>query len=426
MGQGVAVLTSARELRRNGDVNHDFRQDSDFHYLTGFDEPEAVAVISPPHPRHRFVLFVRPRDPAMEAWNGPRAGIEGARRRYGADMAYPIARLEEVLPDYLAASDQLFYKMGRDAAFDERMIAMLNRLRAQGRAGLSAPSTLKDPAEILSEMRLFKGPEELANLRKAIALTDQGHRAAMAAACPGRFEFEVQAEMEQVFRAGGSPRLGYPSIVGSGANATILHYTQNDRRMKAGDLLLIDAGTEFGYYTADVTRTFPVSGRFSPEQRAVYEVVLEAQEESIRKVRPGVSFQAVHDAAVEVLVEGCRKLGLLKGATKKLIRTNAFRLFYMHRTSHWLGMDVHDVGKYREGERWRKLEPGMVLTVEPGLYVAEGCRKAPAKYRGIGVRIEDDVLVTKHGHEVLSGMIPQATGEVESMVGRDRAGAGRR
>lgn len=420
MGKGaVAVLVGSQESRRNGDVNHDFRQDSDFHYLTGFDEPDAVAVIAPQH-KHPFILFVRPRDPAMETWNGPRAGVDGARRRFGADEAFPISRLDEMLPNYLAGTERLLYKMGRDGAFDNRMIALLNKMRAQARSGISAPSALEDPTGILAEMRLFKGPEELASLRKAIQLTAEGHQAAMAATRPGRHEFEVQAEMERVFRAGGSPRLGYQSIVGSGANATILHYILNDRKMKAGDLLLIDAGTEFGYYTADVTRTFPVSGRFTPEQRAVYQVVLDSQEAAIRKVRPGVSFQAVHDAAVEVLTEGCRKLGLLKGRTQSLIKSGAFRVYYMHRTSHWLGMDVHDAGRYKEGEHWRRLEPGMVLTVEPGLYIAPDCRKAPARYRGIGVRIEDDILVTKDGRENLSGMIPKSADEMEAAVGRGR------
>jgi Xaa-Pro aminopeptidase len=418
MGQGVAVLVGAPHVNRNGDVHYDYRQGSDFYYLTGFEEPEAVAIIAPDHPKHRFVLFVRPRDPAMEIWNGPRAGVEGARRRFGADAAYPAARLDEILPQYLSGPERLFYKVGRDKAFDDRIIGMLNTLRAQARAGLSAPSTLADPAEILAEMRLFKGPEEIGLLRKAIALTDQGHRAAMAVTRPGMMEFQVQAEMEGVFRAGGSPRLGYGSIVGSGANATVLHYTQNTRRMKAGELLLIDAGTECGYYTADVTRTFPVDGRFSPAQRAVYEVVLDAQKEAIRKVRPGVSFQAVHDAAVEVLTEGCRKLGLLKGPARRLIKTGAFRAYYMHRTSHWLGMDVHDAGKYREGKGWRKLKPGMVLTVEPGLYIAPDCRKAPTKYRGIGVRIEDDILVTKQGHENLTEALPRDPEAVEALVGR--------
>ncbi len=418
MGHGVAVLVGAPHVTRNGDVPYEYRQGSDFYYLTGFEEPEAVAVIAPDHPKHRFVLFVRPRDRAMEVWNGPRAGVEGARRHFGADAAYPIGRLDEILPQYLSGQERLLYKVGRDKAFDDRIIGMLNTLRAQARAGIGAPSTLADPSEILAEMRLFKGPEEIGLLRKAIALTDRGHRAAMAATRPGLMEFQVQAEMEGVFRAGGSPRLGYGSIVGSGANATVLHYTRNDRKMRAGDLLLIDAGTEFGYYTADVTRTFPVGGRFTPAQRAVYEVVLDAQKEAIRKVRPGVSFQAVHDAAVEVLTEGCRKLGLLKGPAGKLIKTGAFRAYYMHRTSHWLGMDVHDAGKYREGEGWRKLQPGMVLTVEPGLYIAPGCRKAPPKYRGIGVRIEDDILVTRHGHENLTEALPREPEAVEALVGR--------
>lgn len=414
----VAVLAAAPLVRRNGDVDYDYRQDSDFHYLTGFEEPGAVLLISPRHPKHRFVLFVRPRDPAQEVWVGPRAGIAGARRRFGADAAFPIDQLEQALPQYLSGSERLFHRVGRDAVFDEKIIGVLNRMRAQQRSGTMAPSALLDPATILGEMRLHKGPEELAHLRKAIAVTAEGHLAAMALTRPGRREFEVQADLEHAFRSGGSPRVGYGSIVGGGANGTILHYTRNADRLKAGDLLLIDAGAEIGYYTADVTRTFPVSGRFSPEQRALYDIVLEAQEEGIRRVRPGASFQAAHDAAVEVLTEGCRRLGLLKGSLKRLIKTGAYRTYYMHRTSHWLGMDVHDAGRYRDGKKWRRLAPGMVLTVEPGLYVSPDCRRAPAKYRGIGIRIEDDVLVTKGGCEVLSRDIPKAPEAVEALMGR--------
>ena len=418
MGKGVAVLQGALEIRRNGDVTFDFRQDSDLYYLTGFEEPDTVAVFAPHHPEHRFILFVRPRDPAKEVWDGRRAGVEGARKRYGADMAYTIDQLDEVLPRYLTGNDRLFYTMGRNAPFDERMIALLNRMRGQVRAGMAAPSTLEDPAVILAEMRLFKGPEELDHLRKAVALTDEGHRAAMAATKPGRFEYQIQAEMEGVFRAGGSPRVGYGSIVGSGENATILHYRENSRRMRDGDLLLIDAGTEFGYYTADITRTFPVNGRFTDAQREVYEIVLEAQKEGIKRVRPGATFQAAHDAAVEVLTEVCRKLGLLKGRTAALIKSEAYKRFYMHRTGHWLGMDVHDAGRYKDGKAWRKLAPGMVLTVEPGLYIAPDLKSAPARYRGIGIRIEDDILVTKRGNENLSGAIPREADEVEAAVGR--------
>ncbi len=413
----VAVLVGAREILRNGDVSHAFRQDSDFHYLTGFDEPDAVAVIAPGLPAP-YVLFVRPRDRAMETWHGPRAGVEGARRRHGAAASYPIGRLDEILPGLLASADRLFYRVGRDAAFDEKLIGMMNRLRTQGRAGIKAPSTLEDPTPLLAEMRLFKGPGELDLLRKAVALTREGHLAAMAATRAGRVEYEIQAELEGVFRAGGSPRVGYETIVGSGANATILHWIRNDRRMKDGDLVLIDAGTEFGYYTADITRTFPVGGRFSKEQRAVYDVVLAAQEAGIRKARPGVTFQAVHDASTEVLIEGCLRLGLLKGTVKQNLKSGAYREFYMHKTSHWLGMDVHDAGSYKDGEKWRKLQPGMVLTVEPGLYISPDCRRGAARWRGIGVRIEDDILVTKGGRENLSEAIPKSADEMETLSGR--------
>jgi Xaa-Pro aminopeptidase len=454
LGDAIAVVPGAQEVRRNGDVNYEFRQSSDFFFLTGFDEPDAVAVINPAHAKERYVLFVRPRDREMETWNGRRAGVEGAVATYGADAAYPIEALDEKLREYLIGRSTLFYRLG-NAAFDGRITRLVVELRAARARGLQAPVALEDPGPILHEMRLRRSPAELARHRRACAISRDAHIEAMRYARPGLHEYQVQAALEFVFRASGSPRNGYPSIVASGPNACILHYTENTRRMEDGDLLLIDAGCEYGYHSADITRTFPVNGRFTPPQRAIYGLVLKAQLAGIAAARPGARYEAVHEAARRVLAEGLVGLGLVPRGLEDTLAMHHYREFYMHGTGHWLGMDVHDVGDYRIDGKSRVLEPGMVFTVEPGLYFdleretatfhlreysedemwerrlrlgmaaakrleEEEKAKAekvlhpiPGEFRGIGVRIEDDVLVTEDGSEVLTAGTPKTVDEIE-------------
>jgi Xaa-Pro aminopeptidase len=373
-------------------------------------------VLAPDHPEHRFVLFVQPRDREREVWTGRRAGEEGARRDYGADAAFTIDKLDEELPKLAAKADRIYYRLGCDPSFDERLMGFIRRFQHQRQREGTGPTSVIDPATILHELRLVKKHPELDLLRRAIDITSKGHLAALEAIRPGVFEYEIDALVRYVFRKNGSPRCGYATIVGSGVNATVLHYTQNNRRVEAGDLVLIDAGAEFGYYTGDVTRTLPASGRFSPEQASLYQLVLDAQLAAIDAVRPGSTFIEPHDLAVRVLTAGLVERGLLDGETDKLIEENAFKKFYMHRTSHWLGMDVHDAGPYKVADEWRPLVPGMVLTVEPGLYIAEDDQSVDSRYRGIGIRIEDDVLVTDEGHEVLSARVPKTISEIESAM----------
>jgi len=417
MEGGVAIFKSAPIANRNHDVDYEYRQDSDFYYLTGFEEPESLCLLAPQHPEHQFVMFVRPRDKEKETWTGKRAGTEGAMQEYGAHMAYTLSQLDEMLPKYLDQVDKIYYSLGKDRELDHKILDLVQRYRTSSRTGLSGPYMLIDAREILHEMRLFKKEEDLLFLRQATEISCEGHLEAMKAARGGLYEYEIEALVEYIFRKRGSPRNGYPSIVGSGPNTTTLHYERNTRRMEEGELLLIDAGAEYGYYTGDITRTFPVGRRFSPDQRQIYEVVLRAQLEAIDAVKPGVSFQDVHHRAVEVITEGLVDLGFLKGQVKDLISNEAYRPFFMHRTSHWLGMDVHDVGKYKIQGTWRVLEPGMVLTVEPGIYIAPGMEGIDPKYWNIGVRIEDDVLVTPNGHEVLTAKVPKHVEDVEALRG---------
>ncbi|MBL8715678.1 MAG: aminopeptidase P N-terminal domain-containing protein [Myxococcales bacterium] len=426
----AAVFVATPNALRNNDVEHEFRQDSDVFYLTGFDEPDTVVVLSPNgHVREEgkepeksvFTMFVRPRDPEREVWDGYRAGIEGATGKYGADHAYPYAELTKRLPELLAGHDAVVYRFG--GAFDERLFAAIHHARrTAGRTGLSAPTRIVDPVEVLYEHRLRKTPPELEAMRRACAITAEAHEKAMAIAMPGRYEFELEAVILETFRRHGSERPAYGSIVGSGANATVLHYRRNDRQIEDGDLVLIDAGCEFGYYASDVTRTFPANGRFTDPQRAVYEAVLEAQLACIEAVKPGVTQGDLHEKAVRVLTAALLRLGVIEGDLEEAIAKEAYKPFYMHKTGHWLGMDVHDVGAYfvprEDGSvdgklRHRPLEPGMVITIEPGLYFGIGAEKAPAALRGIGVRIEDDILVTEDGHENLTAAIPKSVEDVE-------------
>ena len=421
IGSAVAIIPSAPVRNRTHDLDFEYRQDSDFYYLMGFKEPEAVLLLAPDHPEHQVVLFVRPRDPERETWDGRRAGTEGAVRDHGADAAYPIDQIDQILPHYLSNQSSLYYRFGKDAAFDERVMGWLGSVRAKTRQGVSAPSTMVDPSDLLHESRLIKEPAEIDLMRKSASIAAEAHTRAMQTARPGMLEYELQAELEYVFRKRGAMGPAYGTIVGGGNNGCILHYVENDAPLKDGDLVLIDAGAELDFYASDITRTFPVNGRFTPAQRAVYEVVLKAELEAIAQVQPGRSYQGVHETAVRVLTEGLVQLGILQGEVDDLIASEAYRRFYMHKTSHWLGIDVHDVGRYKIDGEWRMLEPGMVLTVEPGLYIADGSEGVDPQYWGIGIRIEDDVLVTATGHEVLTHEVPKAIEAIERLMAQPAA-----
>jgi Xaa-Pro aminopeptidase len=411
----IAILPGAPVRRRNGDVDYHYRQDSDFQYLTGFDEPEAVAVLVPGRPQGEYVLFVRDRDPARETWDGARAGPEGAVATYGADDAFPVDDIDDILPGLLERCARVYYTMGVHPDFDQRVIGWVNGLRAQAKHGLHTPQEFVALDHHLHEMRLFKTRAELDVMRRSARIAAGAHRRAMKTAAPGRTEYEVMAEILHEFHRQRADISYYP-IVGSGPNACVLHYHANSRQMKDGDLLLIDAGCEFDYYASDITRTFPVNGRFTGPQRDLYEVVLAAQRAAIERVRPGNHWNDPHEAAVKVITQGLVRLGLLKGRVPTLIKEEAYKKFFMHRTGHWLGMDVHDVGEYKVGDEWRLLEPGMVMTVEPGLYVAPGTKGVAKQWRGIGVRIEDDVAVTKDAPDVLTSDLPVDPDEIERLM----------
>jgi Xaa-Pro aminopeptidase len=420
MGDGVAIIPTAPVRTRNRDVDYPYRPDSDFYYLTHFPEPEAVAVLVPDRPHGEYILFCRERNPEKETWEGRRAGLEGARAIYGADDAFPIDDIDDILPGLLENRTKVFYSIGRYVDFDARLTAWVNEVRGKSRTGVHAPGEFVDLDHILHEMRLIKRPEEVKLMKRASKISGAAHRRAMAACRPGIMEYEIEAELLYEFKKGGAQFPAYPPIVGGGANACILHYTENSAELKDGDLLLIDAGAEFDGYAADITRTFPVNGRFTPEQRAVYDVVLAAQDAAVACVAPGRHWNEPHEAAVRVLTQGLVDLGLLKGSVDGLIESGGYRPFYMHRTGHWLGMDVHDVGDYKVADEWRELEPGMVLTVEPGLYLGMGAA-VPAAFANIGIRIEDDALVTRDGCEILTRDAPKQPDEIEALM-RDSRG----
>jgi Xaa-Pro aminopeptidase len=414
-GGGAMLLPAAGEKTRNADNHYPFRQDSDFAWLTGFDEPEGAALLfaDPAEGRTGLVMFVRPRDREREIWDGFRAGLEGAVARYGADAAHPVAEMEARLDDYLARGGTLWYRLGFSPEWDERVVRVIQKLRTRVRTGIQAPDPVRDPGSVLHELRLVKSPEEVALLRRAAEITAEGHLAAMRDGRPGTREYQVQSEIEYAFRRRGGSGPGYGTIVAAGPNAVILHYRAGDAELRSGDLCLVDAGGEYGLYTADVTRTFPVSGEFTKAQRKVYDAVLSAELAGIEAVRPGATIDGIHDVVVRHLVEGMIGMGLLAGTPEERIAEAAFKKYYMHRTSHWLGMDVHDVGAYHRDGQPRALVPGNVITIEPGLYVAPDDEQAPAELRGIGVRIEDDVLVTADGHDVLTAAVPKTPEEVE-------------
>jgi Xaa-Pro aminopeptidase len=419
MGPGsVAILPAAPEVVRNRDVHYPYRPDSDFYYLTGFSEPEAIAVLIPGRRQAEYVLFCRERDEKRERWDGPRAGQEKAVQEFGADDSFPIADCEEILPGLLEACTRVFYAMGSNPDLDKRLADWVNQIRGKARTGVHGPVEFIALDHYLHEMRLYKSAAEAQRMRQAAKITSAAHVRLMQTCRPGMHEYELEAEFIHECATRGARFQAYPSIVGGGGNACVLHYVDNRDELKDGDLVLVDAGCEYGYYASDITRTFPVNGRFNPAQRAIYELVLAAQEAAIAKVKPGNHWNDPHDAAVRVITKGLIDLGLLKGTLTPLIKEQAYAKFYMHRTGHWLGMDVHDVGDYKVDGAWRELEPGMTLTVEPGIYIPAGMRGVAKKFWNIGIRIEDDVLVTADGHEVLTRDAPKAVAEIEALMER--------
>ncbi len=419
--ESIAIIPTAPVRIRNRDVEYPFRPDSDFYYLTGYSEPEAVAVLVPDRHHGEYILFCRENDPVMETWNGQRAGLDGAREIYGADDAFPIEDLDEILPSLLEDRERIFYTMGSDAKFDERVLKWVNEVRSRIRTGVNAPDEFISLTHILHDMRLYKSRSEIAAMRKAAKITAAAHKRAMRACKPGLMEYQIEAELIYEFTQRGARASAYPSIVGSGANSCILHYTENSSILQDGDLLLIDAGSEYDGYASDITRTFPVNGKYSDAQRDVYEIVLEAQLAAIEQVQPGNHWNDPHQAAVRVITEGLVNLGILKGKARQLIKDQEYTKYYMHRTGHWIGMDVHDVGDYKLDGDWRMLEPGMVMTIEPGLYFPANSKGLAKKWWNIGIRIEDDVLVTKEGHEVLSKDVPKTVAEIEILMSNAKA-----
>ena len=418
----ILVLPAAKETVRSRDTHHPYRQDSDFSYLTGFPEPEAVLVLVPGRAHGEALLFCRERDPDREGWDGPRFGPEGAVEAFGMDDAYPIGDLDDILPGLLEGRSRVYYHFGRDAEFDLQLIGWVNRVRAMMRMGAQPPHEFLELGHLLDEMRLFKDRDELKLMQRAADITVEAHAAAMRAVRPGMHEYQLQAQLEYTFRMHDAVP-AYGSIVGAGANGCVLHYVANAGRINEGDLVLIDAGAEYRGYAADITRTFPANGRFTPAQRALHDLVGQAQAAALAQARPGVPYQAGHDAAVETLTEGLLRLGLLKGSLEKNIAEERYKRFYRHKTGHWIGLDVHDVGEYRIDGESRLLEPGMVFTIEPGLYIAPDDTSVAAKWRGIGIRTEDDVLVTDDGHRVLTDALARSSDEIEAFMADSRRAA---
>jgi Xaa-Pro aminopeptidase len=413
----ILVLAAAPERIRSRDTHYPYRQDSDFWYLTGFEEPAAVLVLVPGRAHGEALLFCRERDPEREGWDGPRLGPERACDALGFDDAYPFDDLDDILPGLLEGRRRVYYHFGRDTDFDLKLIGWLNRVREQVRLGAQPPHEFLELGHLLDELRLFKSAGELKLMQRAADIAIAAHVAAMRAVRPGMREYELQAEIEREFRRADAVP-AYASIVGAGANACVLHYVANNAPIRDGDLVLVDAGAEYRGYASDITRTFPANGRFTPEQRALHEVVDAAQAAALAQARPGVAWEAMHDAAVEALTEGLLRLGLLKGTLRRNIADGSYKRFYRHKTGHWLGLDVHDVGDYRlEGES-RLLEPGMAFTVEPGLYVMPDDAGVAAKWRGIGIRTEDDVVVTRDGHRVLTQKLARSADAIEALMAR--------
>jgi Xaa-Pro aminopeptidase len=420
IGSGTAIFGSAPMAVMHNDVEYVYRQESDFYYLTGFNEPNAVAIIAPHHPEHKFILFVQPKERDKEIWTGYRVGVDDAKAKYGADEAYPIGELDEKLPQYLEKGDKIYYHMGRDERLNGKVITHWQRmLRSYGKRG-TGPIAIEDPFLTLHPLRMVKSPAELELMRKAANIAAIAHNHARKFAKPGVNEAEIAAEIEYIFHKQGAMGVAYPSIVATGANACVLHYIENNSELQDGDLLLIDAGCSCGYYNSDVTRTFPVNGKFTSEQKIIYELVLDAQMASIEQVKPGTTWKDFHHTSVQIITEGLVNLELLDGDVETLIKEEKYKNFYMHGTGHWLGLDVHDAGIYMHGaESWYQFQPGNVITVEPGIYISPDIQAAEGQppiddcWKGIGVRIEDDVLVTADGHEVLTAAVPKFVEDIE-------------
>jgi Xaa-Pro aminopeptidase len=408
------------ESQRTGDTHYPFRQYSDFYYLTGFNEPEAVLVLAPGYAEGEFILFNRPRDPLMELWNGRRAGQEGALKDFGANIAYPIQEFRDRLIELLRDRKQVYYPIGRNVNIDQLLMASINTLRSKVRSGVGVPEEFNNIEPLLHELRLRKSPAEVATMRKAAQISVDAHKRAMQICRPGMYEYELEAELLAEFCRQGCRSPAYTPIIGAGANTCILHYTENNMPMRDGDMVLIDAGGEYQNYSSDITRTFPVNGKFSPEQKQLYELVLKSQLAAIRAVRPGLPWFDIQNQVIPILTEGLLELGILKGKLDDLIKENAIRRFYMHNSGHWLGLDTHDAGAYKINNEWRPLESGFVLTVEPGLYIAAGSESVDEKWWNIGIRIEDDVAVTDTGCEVLSAGLPKSVEEIEALMASGR------
>jgi Xaa-Pro aminopeptidase len=412
----IAILPAAPMYIRNRDVEHIYRQDSDFQYLSGFPEPEAVIALIPGREHGEYVLFCRERDPARELWDGLRAGQDGAISEYGADDAFPIGDIDDILPGLIEGRSRVYYAIGSNQEFDHRLMEWINTIRSQARQGAQPPNEFVALDHLLHDLRLYKSANEVKVMKQAAEISARAHIRAMQASRAGLYEYHLEAELDYEFRKGGAKMPAYGSIVAAGKNACILHYRENDAVLKDGDLVLIDAGCEIDCYASDITRTFPVSGRFSMEQNAIYELVLAANEEAFKHIAPGKHWNEAHEATVRVITAGLVELGLLNGDVDELIAAEAYKPFYMHRAGHWLGMDVHDVGDYKVGGEWRVLEPGMAMTVEPGIYIAADNQNVAKKWRGIGVRIEDDVVVTRHGCEILTNGVPKSVAEIEALM----------
>ncbi len=414
----IAILPSSRLQTRNSDVEYRFRQDSDFHYLTGFDEPESVFVLIPGREHGEAILFCRERDDELEKWHGKVTGPERAMQLFGLDDAFPITDIDDIIPGLIEGKSKLYYAMGANGEFDTQIIGWVNSIAASNQSGTQPPGEFVQLGQYLHELRLFKSPREIEVMRRASEITAEAHDRILRCTVPGMYEYELEAELEYCFARNGARSPAYPSIVGGGSNACILHYIQNDAILGKDDLVLVDAGGEYQNYAADVTRTFPVGGKFSKAQKALYDIVLDAQLAAIEQVQPGNLWNQPHDAAVRKITAGLISLGLLTGELQELIDSGAYKKFYMHKTGHWLGLDVHDVGEYQIDGESRVFEPGMVTTIEPGIYIDEDCDEVPPCYRGIGIRIEDNVLVTRSGHDVLTQMIPKTVTEIEETMAK--------
>lgn len=417
IGKGnIALIASASHQTRNCDVKFPFRQDSDFYYLTGFNEADSLAVFIPGRELGEYILFCREFDQKKTLWEGANAGLEGATEDYEADDSFPIDDIGDILPCMLENKSKVFYPMGRDSRLDHQILEWINNLRKQSRNGIHAPGELVSLEHILHEMRLLKSDVELRLMREATDISCKAHIRAMKACKAGMYEYQLEAEIIHEFMQYGLRAVAYPSIVAGGRNACVLHYVDNKDVLVNGELLLVDAGVECGHYASDITRTFPVSGQFSPEQKQLYQLVLDAQYASIEQIKPDMPWNKAHNVSIEVITRGLVELGLLEGQVSELIEEEKYKQFYMHRIGHWLGMDVHDVGDYKLEGEWRLLEPGMVLTIEPGLYIPEYCETVDEKWRGIGIRIEDDILVTENGHEVLTHALPKEIDDIENLM----------